>query len=157
MPSTTDGVAGVRLAVGHTGGLGPMCAGIRRSLTGAGALVLPLCHPSWSAHALQANRFAALAYLGCDVRPGESSVCYFQGRHYVSEVGSRLAECLAESLEPLVGSVALRGMALPVLRDSAMPAVLLRFASAPLAATVAPHVAEATLTSAQAVLAQVDI
>ncbi len=141
MPPGTGGLAGTRLAVGEAGGAGPLSAAVRRMLTAADAVVLPLSHPNWTAQANQANRFAAAVYVGFDIRPETANVAYFQGRHYVSEVGQQIASRVAERLVSSCGSVGLRGMALPILRDSSMPAVLLRLPSAMQAATTAHSIA----------------
>ncbi len=122
-----SGLGGHRIAVGEIGGLGTMVAAARRVLMAQGADVLPLNHPSWSVQAEQANRFGAAVYIGAEVRPGaEPSVNFFQGRHFVSELGRKLAEDLVDRLNPALGPLEMHGMALPVLRESQMPAVLAR-------------------------------
>lgn len=141
MPPGAGGLVGTRFAVGEPGGMGPLSAAVRRTLTAAGAVVLPLSHPNWTTQATQANRFAAAVYIGFDIRPEGASVSYFRGRHYVSEVGQMLATQLSSRLRPWFGPVRLRGMALPILRDSSMPAVLLRLPSASTAAAGAADVA----------------
>lgn len=141
MPVAASGLSGTRLAVGETGGVAPLGAAVRRALTRAGAVVLPVSHPSWASQAAQANRFGAAVYVGFDIRPEEPTVSYFQGRNYTSELGRRLATQMASHLAPSLGTVALRGMALPILRDSSMPAVLLRLRSASSAAQQAHSIA----------------
>lgn len=120
------GLAGQRIAIGEIGGLSTVLAATRRTLIANGAEVLPLNHPSWSAQAVQANRFGAIVYIAAEVRKAPPSVNYFQGRHFTSVLGQRLAQDLAERLEPLLGHLECCGMALPVLRESQMPAVLMR-------------------------------
>ncbi len=123
---TTSGLTGQRIALGEVGGLGAITAAARRSLLADGAEVLPLNHPSWSAQAVQANRFGAAVYIATEVRDVAPSISYFQGRYFTSELGRNLAQDLVQKLKPIIGHMEICGMALPVLRESQMPAVFLR-------------------------------
>ena len=118
---------GRRIAVGEAGGLEPFTASVRREIGRDGAEVLTVHHPDWSTQAAQVNRFGAAVYIGFEVKPAAPSVSYFQGRHFVSRAGQKLATDIADGLEPMFGSVETNGMGLPMLRESAMPAVLCRF------------------------------
>ena len=118
---------GRRIAVGQAGGLEPVTASVRREIGRNGAEVLTVHHPDWSTQAAQVNRFGAAVYIGFEVKPAAPSVSYFQGRHFVSRAGQKLATDIADGLEPMFGPIATNGMGLPMLRESAMPAVLCRF------------------------------
>ena len=120
-------LAGHRIAVGEAGGLEPVTASVRRAVGRNGAEVLTVHHPDWSAQAAQVNRFGAAVYIGFEVKPAAPSISYFQGRNFVSRAGQRLAADIAGRLEPMFGEIPTSGMGLPMLRESAMPAVLCRF------------------------------
>ncbi len=120
-------LAGRRVAVGQAGGLEPVTAAVRREIGRIGAEVLTVHHPDWSTQAAQVNRFGAAVYIGLEMKPGATSVSYFQGRHFVSRAGQKLAANIAGRLQPMFGPVVTNGMGLPMLRESAMPAVLCRF------------------------------
>ncbi len=120
-------LAGHRIAIGEAGGLEPVTASVRREIGRNGAEVLTLHHPDWSAQAAQVNRFGAAVYIGFDVKPAAPSISYFQGHHFVSQAGQKLAADIAEHLEPVFGALPTHGMSLPMLRESAMPAALCRF------------------------------
>ncbi|HCB34967.1 MAG TPA: hypothetical protein DEP66_04900 [Acidimicrobiaceae bacterium] len=149
--------AGRRIAVGEPGGLGIVVAALRRCLLRAGADVLPLCHPSWSAQAAQANEFGADVYVACELRPAPPSVSYFKGRHFTSELGRRLADKTAECLEPVVGPVERCGRSFPMLRESQMPAVLVRLDDAAAAAEHARSIADAAGAAVVDLLTGVDL
>ena len=142
-----SGLLGQRVAVGEIGGLGTMLSAARRTLMADGADVLPLNHPSWSAQAVQANRFNAAVYVAVEVRPAPASISYFQGRHFTSELGRQLSQDLSEQLKPVLGHLEECGMALPVLRESKMPAVLIRVSDAAVLLANAQEIAAAICTS----------
>lgn len=120
-------LAGRRIAVGEAGGLEPVTASVRRMIGRSGAEVLTVHHPDWSAQAAMVNRFGAAVYIAFEIKPEAPSISYFQGRHFVSQAGEKLAGDIAGGLEPMFGGIPVQGMGLPMLRDSAMPAVLCRF------------------------------
>ncbi len=120
-------LAGQRIAVGEAGGLEPVTASVRRMIGRNGAEVLTVHHPDWSAQAAQVNRFGAAVYIAFEIKPAAPSISYFQGRHFVSRAGQKLAGDIADGLEPMFGLMPTQGMSLPMLRESAMPAVLCRF------------------------------
>ncbi len=120
-------LAGRRIAVGEAGGLEPVTASVRREIGRNGAEVLTVHHPDWSAQAAQVNRFGAAVYIGFEVKPASPSISFFQGRHFVSRAGQKLAADIAHRLEPMFGAIPTNGMGLPMLRESSMPAVLCRF------------------------------
>ncbi|HLX89587.1 MAG TPA: peptidoglycan-binding protein [Acidimicrobiales bacterium] len=119
---------GRRIAIGEEGGLDPLVAALRRRLTGEGAQVVPVLHREGSVQAELANTAAVEVYLGLRLDP-EGSRCrsaYYSGFQYESPGGRRLAElvqALAASALGLAPEGA-QGMALAVLRETRMPAVV---------------------------------
>jgi N-acetylmuramoyl-L-alanine amidase len=122
------GLPGRRVALGHDGGLDPLAAAVARALAGAGAEVTALQDPDGSAQAAGANAAGVEAYLGfrlCPDREG-CSTSFYAGFRYESEAGRRLAVLLQSAVVGVLGVTDLgtHGMALPVLRETRMPAVL---------------------------------
>jgi len=121
-------LAGRRIALGHDGGLDVLVAAIRRRLVEEGALVVPLVHPDGSAQAAAANVADVEVYVGFRMDPAASgcSSAYYSGFQYESAGGRRLAELIqdavARALQVPAGGA--RGMSLPVLRETRMPAVI---------------------------------
>jgi N-acetylmuramoyl-L-alanine amidase len=116
-----------RIAIGERGGLDVMTAAVRRALTDAGAEVLTVHHPDWSSQANQVNGYGADFYIALEVRPEPPTIAFFEGEHFVSPGGRALAECLHVELAHLFPTIGNRGMRLPMLRETRMPAVLCRF------------------------------
>ena len=121
---------GKKIVLGETGGLDAIIASLRRSLGELGANVLTIHHPDASAQATQANTHGADLFIALEIRPERSSVCHFQGEHYLSPVGSLLAEKLVVELSQYFPDIKNKGMALRILRETQMPTVLCRFDSA---------------------------
>ncbi|HSS11038.1 MAG TPA: hypothetical protein VLL25_14200, partial [Acidimicrobiales bacterium] len=113
----------------ETGGLGSLADGTRRILSRFGAVVTTLHDPDGSVQATQANALDGEVYVGLQLEPDHAgcSTAYFLGYNGVSsEGGRRLAEALQVTL-PLALDIpdrGARGMRLPVLRETRMPAVL---------------------------------
>ena len=101
-------------------------ASLRRTLVEAGAKVLTSHHPDWSTHAGQANAFDADFCIGVEIREEGSSVCHFLGDHFESPTGKQLGDVISNELGPLFGDIPSVGMRLPLLRETRMPALLLR-------------------------------
>jgi len=119
-------LASLRIVVGQFGGLSSIGRGVSRSLRGSGATVMSTDEYEPSAQAAAANRFGATAYLGFQARSDRcSEIAYFFVPSFESVGGRALATRIAERLEGLVPATPeLRGMRLPVLRETRMPAVL---------------------------------
>ena len=145
-------LVGHRIAVGEPGGLEPVTASVRRAAVRNGAEVLSVHHPDWSAQAVQVNRFGAAVYLGFEVKPAAPSISYFQGRHFVSRAGQWLAADISQRLELMFGEMPASGMGLPMLRESAMPAVLCRFEGLDLLLERSREVASAVAQSTRELL-----
>jgi N-acetylmuramoyl-L-alanine amidase len=117
---------GRRIAIGHGAGAAALAAAVGRSLTGSGAVLALLTDPDDEAQAAAANEFGAELYLGLVVR-GEAgaTAAFYERDDYSSAGGRRLAELVLQELDaagsPTSGP---RGMRLPVLRATRMPAVV---------------------------------
>lgn len=118
---------GRRIAIGEEGGLDVLVAAVRRRLVAAGAQVVPVLHPEGSAQAQAANAAGVEVYLGLRLDPHHRCVAaYYSGYSYESLGGRRLAELVqamaAAALDvPAEGA---KGMSLPLLRETRMPAVV---------------------------------
>ncbi len=123
-PSTE--LNGYKILLAETGGLDAVVASLRRTLTEAGAEVLTTHHPDWSNHAQQANAFSADFCIGVEVRTEGSSVCHFLGDHFESPTGKQLGAVISNDLGQLFNDISSLGMRLPLLRETRMPALLLR-------------------------------
>jgi N-acetylmuramoyl-L-alanine amidase len=121
-------LAGRRVAIGEEGGLDVTVAALRRLLVNQGAVVTTHHHPDGSIQASEANAANAEVYVGLRIGADgrHCSTAYYEGYRYSSPGGRRLAELLQEALStsldlPDAGS---RGMSLPLLRETRMPAVI---------------------------------
>lgn len=119
----TPRLSRTRVALGCFGGLDRLTRTLSRQLRSAGASVAELDADDGSAQAASANRFGADVYLGI----GAAEAChisYYQVPGFESVGGRRLAHLVSERLF-VIGfpGVAPRGMRLPVLRETRMPAV----------------------------------
>jgi N-acetylmuramoyl-L-alanine amidase len=124
---------GCRVAIGEPGGLSSLAESTRRMVARMGASPLTLHDPDESAQAVQANANGAEVYLGLRLDPeGEGCrTAYFLGHSgYRSEGGHRLAHLALESVCRAVDVKGLgcRGMSVPILRETRMPAVLVELA-----------------------------
>lgn len=117
-----------RVVVGETGGLDALATAIARTLRAAGAEVTVLHHPDGSAQANEANHFGADCYLGVQLRDEAGcTASYFGTTRWESPGGRSLAKLVADEVAgdgPLVGAGRAQAMAVPVLRETRMPAVV---------------------------------
>ncbi|MEO7837268.1 MAG: peptidoglycan-binding protein [Acidimicrobiales bacterium] len=117
-----------RIAVGDGGGLHAAVGAAARTLTRAGAEVVVLQHPDQSEQATEANAALADVYVGLrlDVDAHGCTTAHYAGHHYVSPAGRRLALLVQATLPPALGipDRGVRGMALPALKETRMPAVV---------------------------------
>jgi N-acetylmuramoyl-L-alanine amidase len=142
-------LSGRRVAIGEEGGLDAAVAGLRRLLVTEGALVSTHHHPDGSIQASEANAGGAEVYIGLRLDTGEHhcSTAYYAVERYWSPGGRRLAELLQGTLPasldlPDGGS---RGMSLPVLRETRMPAVICEISPATVIVEQAATLARATV------------
>lgn len=136
-----------RLAIGEEGGLETLVTAIREHLTAAGAHVVPVLHPEGSRQAAAANAFHVEAYVGLRLDPDRTgcSTAYYAGFSYESPGGRRLAELLEDLVASALAGPAhgVRGMSLPVLRETRMPAVICEIGPPPNVAQRTRELAEA--------------
>jgi N-acetylmuramoyl-L-alanine amidase len=144
-------LTGRRVAIGEEGGLDATVASLRRMLVHHGATVTTHHHPNGSIQASEANAGEAEVYIGLrlDTARPHCTTAYYAGYRYSSAGGRRLAELIQEGLAstlalPDEGS---RGMSLPVLRETRMPAVICEVGPATVvveqSATIARTIADA--------------
>lgn len=116
---------GRRITFGHAGGLDALAAAVRHDLVAAGAVVGLLTEPDDAAQAAQANAFGAEAHLLLRIRDEGCLVAYYAAHGFESPGGKRLATLVAREVGSVVGEpgCAPKGMSLPILRETRMPAV----------------------------------
>ena len=119
-------LAGKRVAVGAGPGLDALVTAVGRALTQAGAVVATLTDLDDSALASQANAFGAEAYLGLAGAEHGCTAAYYATRGFESTGGRHLATLLQAAVAPVLTGepCPARGMTLPVLRETRMPAVV---------------------------------
>jgi len=118
---------GWRVAVGDTGGLGLVADAVARILQDAGATVAVLHHPDPSVQAAEANQFGAEVFLGMAADDqGPCWLAFYSTAGFESAGGRRLAELAVDMLEShgALDVEAAKGMRLPILRETRMPAVM---------------------------------
>lgn len=123
-PRSLDGRT---VVVGEAGGGGALAHAVRRAVAATGAHALIVSHPHPSEQAAAANRIDADVFVGLAVHPGAACrICYYRRPDWESWAGARLSGLLAQGLPRVVpdAEAEVRGMALPVLRETRMPAVL---------------------------------
>ena len=126
-PRTLDGR---RVVAGHYGGLAALVHSVARTLTAAGARTLTLGDADDSQQATQANAFGADLYLGVTLVDTGTRALYYGTEGFTSAGGRRLAALLRDELPAVLGPSGcdVRPMALPVLRETRMPAVVCELA-----------------------------
>ena len=139
-----------RIALGHFGNCGALTAAVSRGLRNRGANVVALDHPDDTTQASTANRFEAEVYLGVRIEAvAAPEVAYFATEGFHSEGGLRLAQRCAPAVHEVLAAdlgdadVPVRGMRLPILRRTRMPAVLCTMAPPSSVVTATAELAEA--------------
>ena len=136
-------LAGRRVVLGDGGGMHAAVAASEKVLTRAGAHVTVVHHPEQSEHAAEANAAGGDVYLGLRLDPGIDgcTTAHYAGHHYESAGGRRLAELVQSIVPKVVGTNdnGVRGMAIPVLKETRMPAVVCELGPQP---GVVAHTAE---------------
>lgn len=120
-------LASRRILVADGGGLSALTQAVARALQDEGALVVVAHHPDGSAQAAEANGFHADLFCGLVLRDeSDCHTCFWATTGYESLGGRRLAELLAETISALDGlhGAPARGMRLPALRETLMPAAV---------------------------------
>jgi N-acetylmuramoyl-L-alanine amidase len=124
--STHESLRTLRLVVGQFGGLSSITRSVTRALRTGGATVMSTDEYEAAAQAAAANRFGAHLYIGFEAPTDERSlISYFAVPTFESIGGRALATNIvtAWSVDTLAVPE-VRGMRLPVLRETRMPAVL---------------------------------
>ncbi len=126
--SRRGSLQGRTIVVGEPGGFQTGAAALARSLSSLGAQPVTFHHPDASEQAEAANTASADCYIGLNLDPELTGVrtFFYRGYRYESETSRHLAELvrdgIAKALDlPDQGS---HGMALTVLRQTRMPAVV---------------------------------
>jgi N-acetylmuramoyl-L-alanine amidase len=139
-------LSGRHVAVGEGGGLGSVTGALRRRLVLGGTRVTELHHPDDSAQAHDANALAVDVFVALRLNPSTSAcrTAYWAGTHDESQGGRALAELVQRRLPGTLGIAdgGSHGMALPILRETRMPAVLIEVGPASLVVERAAVLAE---------------
>ncbi len=127
--SSLAALRGTRVAVGEEGGFDAGAGALIRALSMAGAISFALHHPDGSKLAAQANAAQADVYIGLCLLPSSRGCrsIYYRGYRYTSSVSMSLASLIQRHLpcKLALDDDGVEGMALPVLRETRMPAVVL--------------------------------
>jgi N-acetylmuramoyl-L-alanine amidase len=119
---------GTAVVLAHAGGLDAVVAAAARALRQHGASVSVVVEPDERALVTVTNEkgAAALVVLRLDASAAAATALYFASERSESPAAHRLADLLAERAARALGVVArTRGMTLPVLRETRMPAAIL--------------------------------
>ncbi|MGA8297430.1 MAG: peptidoglycan-binding protein [Acidimicrobiales bacterium] len=124
-----DGLAGRRVAVVEPGGFSAGAAAICRALRDAGTTsAFPFTHRDASRGSRAANDAGVDVVVAFALQPEVTTcrVAYYHGFRYESAASRRLAELVQQRLPKATGldDAGVVGMALPILRETRMPAVL---------------------------------
>jgi N-acetylmuramoyl-L-alanine amidase len=124
--SITPSLNRKRVALGQMDdGLAELRRMVGRQLRTAGAAVGEVSTADGSVCAREANTFHADVFLGLRAGQGAPTICYYAVPGFESQGGRHLARLLAEHLFVTLGDCDQpRGMRLPVLRETRMPAVV---------------------------------
>lgn len=140
-------LAGRHVAVGEIGGLGTTVNALRRRLVALGARVTALHHPDDSAQAQQANAAGVEVYVGLRLEPERPgcATSYYAGYRNESVGGRLLAEVVQRTVPAALGipNHETRGMSLPLLRETRMPAVIVEVGPASVVVEHGPDLADA--------------
>jgi N-acetylmuramoyl-L-alanine amidase len=142
-------LAKARIALGQFGGLSSLTRMLTRELRDLDASVMSLDEPDPVVQARAANTYGADVYLGFDAALPASAqhsvVHYYEVDTFVSTGGRHLAELIAVELTSPMDQAMARGMRLPVLRETRMPAVLVSIGAVTAALGSAPRCSSACL------------
>ena len=140
-------LSGRHVAVGEGGGLGSVTGALRRRLQLIGTRVTELHHPDDSAQAKEANGLEVDVFVGLRLNPSATScqTAFWAGTHDESPGGRRLAGLLQGTVPAALGIAdgGIRGMSVPILRETRMPTVLVEIGPASTVVERAPALAEA--------------
>jgi len=142
---------GRRIAVGEQGGFATGVGAVSRALAGVGAESLQLHHPDESEQAVAANRAGVDCYVGLRLEPQHSTVktMYYRGYRYESETSRLLANLMREQISQRLSfkDASTEGMAVRILRETQMPAVLVELGDPSLVVMKVAELAQAVVNS----------
>jgi N-acetylmuramoyl-L-alanine amidase len=137
----------LKVVVAERGGLDALAGAAGQVLRRHGAEITVLHHPDGSELAQQANATKAAAFVELASLGAESGCrcAYYRGYSTASPAGQNLAEWLAASVATALGveNLGAHGMAIPVLRETRMPAVMCEAGPTRALVERSPAVAEA--------------
>ncbi len=126
--SRRGSLQGRTVVVGETGGFQAGAVALARSLAALGAQPVTFHHPDASEQADAANTAGADCYVALHLDPELTGVrtIFYRGYRYESEASRHLADLVAAQVSAALGipNEQSRGMALTVLRQTKMPAVV---------------------------------
>ena len=121
-------LSGRRVLVAQPGGLDVLVSSVLQELGRSSVEAVAVVDPDGSAQAAAANGAGAEAFIAFDVTPEREGVAayYYSGFRYESPAGERLAHLLVEAVSAHTGLpvTGVKGMSLPALRETRMPAVI---------------------------------
>ena len=121
-------LVGLRVVVGQGGGLDALARALARRLTHAGAIATVSLHPDGSEQAAEANAAGAHVFVGVELDPDDarSTTAYYARSDYESAGGRHLAELVQDRVPGCLGvkDGGIRGMSVPALRETRMPAIV---------------------------------
>jgi len=121
---------GRQIAVGDQGGFAPGVAALAKALYVAGAHTLVLDDPNPSRQAAEANAAEVDCYVGFRIVADRTScaTAYYRGFRYESLTSKRLAELVQRGVPARLAleDEGICGAALPILRETRMPAIELQ-------------------------------
>jgi N-acetylmuramoyl-L-alanine amidase len=133
LPRHAAALRGALVVVGQEGGFAQGVAAVCRALLDAGAHPVDVHHPDASRLAAEANAVDASVYVGLQLDASSRAVKtnFYRGFRYESLASRQLAELIQADLPGLLGleDAGTAGMALPILRETRMPAVLVEMGS----------------------------
>ena len=140
-----------RIAIGEEGGFSTGAAAVHRALVHAGAQSLELHQPDPSAQAAAANAAHVDCYIGLRLEPSHraAKTYFYRGFRYESAASRRLAELLVAAASDRLDlhDAGAHGMAEAILRQTAMPAVVLELGAPPRVAMQTSRLGEAVTES----------
>jgi N-acetylmuramoyl-L-alanine amidase len=126
-------LASREFAIGEVGGFAPGVVAICRTLRLAGARALELHDPNPSRQAIAANTANVDCFISIRITPERTSctTSFYSGFHYESVTSRQLAELVQGRLPTMLGldDGGTCGMALPILRETRMPAIEIQLGS----------------------------
>lgn len=142
----TRGLDNFRVVIGDTGGLDALANALGKALHDAGAVAVVLDHPDQAVQASTANRLQVDVYLGLiTTQDGPCRMAFYATTGFESIGGRRLAELITERIPLPVDPC--RGMRLPALRETRMPAVMCHLGPVGQVVSRAPDITVALLAA----------